>query len=94
MPKQFYVYIATNKRNTVLYTGVTNNLRRRMYEHKQKLAGSFTARYNIMKLVYYEEFSIAEEAIAAEKKLKAGSREKKVVLIENKNPEYWDLLSL
>lgn len=94
MEKQYYVYIATNKRNTVLYTGVTNSLERRMYEHKNKLTGGFTSKYNVNKLIYYEVFPTAEEAIAAEKKIKAGSRLKKVKLIESINPNYNDLIKL
>ena len=92
MHRQYYVYIATNKLNTVLYTGVTNDLERRMYEHKNKLLLGFTSKYNINKLVYYETFDNIEEAIAAEKQIKGGSRRKKIALIENMNPEYEDLL--
>ena len=94
MEKQYYVYIATNKRNTVLYTGVTNSLERRMYQHKNKLTGGFTSKYSVNKLIYYEVFPTAEEAIAAEKKIKAGSRLKKVKLIESINPNYNDLIKL
>ncbi len=91
MPKQFYVYIATNKRNTVFYTGVTNNLVRRMYEHRNTLGGGFTSKYKVTKLIYYETFQTAEEAISAEKKIKAGSRKKKITLIEFMNPRCQDL---
>ena len=94
MEKQYYVYIETNKRNTVLYTGVTNSLERRMYQHKNKLTGGFTSKYSVNKLIYYEVFPTAEEAIAAEKKIKAGSRLKKVKLIESINPNYNDLIKL
>ena len=67
MNDQYYIYIMTNKHNTVLYTGVTNNLIRRIYEHKEKLVSGFTKRYNINKLVYYEVFQDAYNAIAREK---------------------------
>jgi putative endonuclease len=89
--KQYYVYIMTNKRDTVLYVGVTNDLVRRAYEHKQKLADGFTRKYNIVKLVYYEVFEDIENAILREKQMKAGSREKKVELINNMNGEWRDL---
>lgn len=68
--KQYFVYIATNKLNTVLYTGVTNNLMRRMFEHKNKFIPGFTLKYNINKLVFYEIFNNPADAIAAEKKIK------------------------
>ena len=92
MKKQYYVYIAVNKRNTVLYTGVTNNLERRIYEHKHRVIKGFTAKYNINKLVYYQEFNTPEEAISAEKKIKGWTREKKIGLIKNTNPEFKNLL--
>lgn len=92
MKKQYYVYIATNKRNTVLYTGVTNNLERRMYEHKHKLIKGFTSKYNIEKLVYFQEFSSPEEAISAEKKIKGWLRIKKIDLIKSINPDFKDLI--
>jgi len=91
MSKQYYVYIATNWNNSVLYTGVTNNLERRMYEHRNKLLPGFTAKYNVNKLVYYNVFENPEEAIAAEKKIKSGSRKKKIALIEGVNPDWKDL---
>ncbi len=94
MARKFYLYIATNRWNTVLYTGVTNNLARRMHEHRNELSGGFTSKYKVIKLVYYETFPTAEEAIAAEKKIKAGSRRKKIALIERANPAYRDLLTL
>ncbi|MBI5215120.1 MAG: GIY-YIG nuclease family protein [Ignavibacteriae bacterium] len=82
----------TNKHNTVLYTGVTNDVVRRVYEHREKISGqSFTARYNVHKLVYYEFFEDAYNAIAREKQIKAGSRAKKVKLIDDMNPEWKDL---
>ena len=89
---QYYVYIATNKRNTVLYTGITNNLERRIYQHKQKLIKGFTSKYNIDKLVYFQEFNNPEEAITAEKKIKGWTRAKKIELIKNINPEFKDLM--
>ncbi len=66
MDRQYYIYIMTNKRNTVIYTGVTNDLKRRVYEHKEKLAEGFTKKYNITKLVYYEVFEDIENAILRE----------------------------
>lgn len=89
--RQYYVYIATNKINTVLYIGVTNNLVRRIYEHKNKFVSSFTSKYNIAKLVYYEVFEDIEEAIKREKQLKGGSRKKKLDLIKKMNPMFKDL---
>ena len=91
MDKQFYVYIMTNKHNTVLYTGVTNDLKRRIYEHKNKLVKGFTKKYKINKLVYYEVFEDAYNAISREKQLKAGPRENKVDLINSVNKEWKDL---
>jgi len=91
MDKHYYVYILTNKNNSVLYTGVTNNLSRRVYEHKEKLHNGFTKRYNITKLVYYEVFEEPYYAIAREKQIKAGSRKKKLALIDGMNPSWKDL---
>lgn len=86
------VYIITNKNNTVLYTGVTSNLVKRIYQHKMKFfPGSFSARYNCDKLVYFQNFDSIMEAIEFEKKLKAGNRSKKVKLIESSNPNWNDL---
>lgn len=87
----YYVYIATNKINTVLYTGVTNNLIKRIYQHKNKLVKGFSSRYNINKLVYYEVFDDIQNAIEREKQIKAGSRAKKIELIIKINPTYQDL---
>jgi putative endonuclease len=82
----------TNDNNTVLYTGVTSNLKGRVLEHKEKLhSGSFTARYNIRKLVYFECLESIADAIAREKQIKGGSRGKKLELINNCNPEWKDL---
>ena len=89
---QYYVYILANDRNSVLYTGVTNDLVRRIYEHKHHFdKGSFTAQYNIEKLVYYEETSDIESAIAREKQIKGWNRKRKNKLIESKNPSWNDL---
>jgi putative endonuclease len=86
------IYILTNKNNTVLYTGVTSDLRKRLYEHKNKIyTTSFTGKYNVSKLVYFEVFSLIEEAIAREKQIKGGSRKKKLDLINSINPEWNDL---
>ena len=89
--RNFAVYILTNKNNTVLYTGVTNDLHRRVSEHKLKLLPGFTKRYNIDKLVYYEFFENPGLAIAREKQIKAGSRQSKENLINHQNPEWLDL---
>ena len=91
MGKNYYIYIMTNKNNTVLYTGVTGNLMRRIYEHKNKLGSVFTKKYNVTKLVYYEIYENPTNAIAREKQIKAGSRDKKIKLIESINPEWKDL---
>ena len=91
MDRQYYIYIMTNKTNSVIYTGVTNNLIRRIYEHKEKLVEGFTEKYNVSKLVYYEFCEDAEEAISREKKIKGGSRAKKIALIENINKDWKDL---
>jgi len=85
------VYIMTNKRNAVLYTGVTSNLSKRIYEHKNKLVKGFTQKYNIDKLVYCEIFNNPLSAITREKQIKAGSRKKKIELINKENPEWKDL---
>jgi len=89
--KQYCIYIMANKVNTVLYTGVTSNLPRRIYEHKNKVVEGFTKRYNITKLVYYEIFDDPETAIRREKQIKSGSRKKKIDLIMSMNPEFNDL---
>jgi len=81
----------TNKNNTVLYTGVTNNLKRRIYEHKEKLVEGFTKRYNVTKLVYYEMSHNVNSAILREKQIKGGSRVKKIELIERMNSDWRDL---
>lgn len=86
-----YTYILFNKRNGTLYIGVTSNLVKRVYEHKNKLVDGFTKKYNIDKLGYYEIFDDIEEAIIREKKLKGASRKKKLELIEMNDPEWLDL---
>ncbi|MBI4653489.1 MAG: GIY-YIG nuclease family protein [Nitrospirae bacterium] len=91
MERYYYIYIMTNKSNTVLYTGITNDLKRRTYEHKEKLVEGFTKKYNITKLVYYEIFKDVELAILKEKKIKGGSRAKKIKLIKEMNPKWRDL---
>jgi len=91
MQKEYSVYMMTNERNTVIYTGVTNDLERRVYEHKQKITKGFTRRYNICKLIYTEYFSDINEAIAREKQIKAGSRKNKEQLIRDFNPKWKDL---
>ncbi len=88
---QYYVYVMTNVRNTVLYTGVTNNLARRVCEHKNGTGGVFTRKYNIHKLVYYEVGNEINSAIEREKQIKAGSRQKKIDLVSSQNPEWKDL---
>jgi putative endonuclease len=87
----YYVYILTNKRKTTLYIGVTNDIRRRMYEHKNHLLPGFTDRYNLEWLIYIEETSEIHAAISREKQLKAWSRSKKNTLIESTNPAWLDL---
>jgi putative endonuclease len=92
MNKRGFIYIMTNNGNSVLYTGVTSDLANRMYEHKNKAHPSaFTNRYNVYKLVYYEEHQDISLAIAREKQIKAGSRKKKIALINSLNPEWKDL---
>ncbi len=91
MNKQYYVYMLTNDNNTVIYTGITNDLHRRVYEHKEKLVKGFTKRYNIHKLVYYEVAYDPVSAISREKQIKAGSRLKKVTLVETMNRDWQDL---
>jgi putative endonuclease len=88
--KHYYVYIMTNKSRT-LYTGVTNNLERRVYEHKNKLVPGFTSKYNITMLAYYEETNDVQVALAREKQIKGWLRSKKIVLIESLNPQWKDL---
>ena len=91
MNKSMYVYILANPLKTVLYTGVTNDLMRRVHEHKQGIGCVFTRRYNVSLLVYYEAHESTESAIGREKQIKAGSRAKKMALIQQTNPELRDL---
>ena len=91
MDKKYYVYMMTNKHNTVLYTGMTSDLPRRVSEHSEKLVDGFTKRYNVTKLVYYEIFQDPYNAIAREKQIKAGSRKKKLDLINGMNKNWRDL---
>ena len=89
---QYYVYIMANQQGNVIYTGVTNDLCRRVYEHKNHLdKGSFTAKYNVEKLVYFEATSDVEAAITREKQIKGWNRKNKNKLIERKNPNWMDL---
>jgi putative endonuclease len=89
--KQPAIYILTNTHHTVLYTGVTSDLKGRVYQHREKLLPGFTSRYNVWKFVYYEVAENMAAAIAREKQIKAGSRRKKVELINAFNPEWRDL---
>lgn len=91
MTKQSYIYMMTNYTNTTIYTGVTNNLVRRVYEHKNKLVKGFTSRYNLTKLVYYEVFEDISQAIQREKQIKGGSRKDKELLINSMNEKWKDL---
>ncbi len=91
MNNQYYVYIMTSKNNRGLYTGVTNDLKKRVYEHKEKMIDGFTKRYNVIKLVYYEVFDDINTAIMREKQIKAGSRKKKNEMINSKNEDWEDL---
>jgi len=89
--QQSYVYLMMNKANTVIYTGITSNLQKRVYEHKEKIIEGFTKKYNVNKLVYYEVFDDIENTILREKQVKAGSRKKKIDLIKSMNPDFRDL---
>ena len=89
--REYCVYIMTNARHTVLYTGVTNDLQRRVKEHKGGKGSAFTKKYNVNKLVFYESGDDINTAIAREKQIKAGSRTKKIELINNINPDWKDL---
>lgn len=87
----YYIYLATNFTNSVIYTGVTNNLVRRIYVHRNKLIKGFSSKYNVSKLVYFEEYDDINEAIRREKQIKSGSREKKIELVRSINPNFKDL---
>ena len=92
--QSYYVYILTNKNHTTLYTGVTNDLLRRVVEHRQGIRRSFTKRYNLNKLVYFEIYPDIRSAINREKQIKSGSRRRKLALIEDLNPDWNDLLEI
>ena len=94
MERQYYTYIITNKSNNVLYTGVTNSLSRRIFEHKHKLSPGFTKKYNLTKLVYYEIFDNVYDAIKREKQIKGGSREDKIRLVNKFNRDWEDQYGL
>lgn len=89
--KNYYVYILASKKNGTLYTGVTSNLIKRMYEHKEGLVEGFTKDYNVKNLVYFEETSDVNEAITREKRIKKWKRDWKIQLIEKRNPQWEDL---
>lgn len=91
MNKYYYIYLMTNKNNTVIYTGVTNDLKNRVSQHKDKIIKGFTEKYKIVKLVYYEIFDNPYDAISKEKQIKAGSRKKKEYLINKMNSQWRDL---
>jgi putative endonuclease len=91
MHKNGYVYILTNKNNTVLYVGVTSDLIKRIYEHKQDFVEGFTKKYKTHKLIYYEVFDDIVNAIAREKQIKGWGRDKKILMINNSNAEWKDL---
>ena len=91
MSKPGFVYIMTNAYNTVLYTGVTSDLKQRVWKHKEQLQDGFTKRYNVTKLVYYEVCDDITGAITREKQIKAGSRQKKIDLVQALNPDWRDL---
>jgi putative endonuclease len=91
MEKQFFVYILTNRSHSVLYTGVTSDLKKRVYQHREKLADGFTHKYNVTKLVYYQMSQNAFAAITREKQIKGGSRARKIELINSFNPAWKDL---
>lgn len=88
---QYYVYIMTNAYNTVLYTGITNDLHRRVLEHRSGKGSTFTSRYRVTRLVYFETVEDVRVAITREKQIKAGSRQKKLDLVNSMNPEWNDL---
>ncbi|OGB73368.1 hypothetical protein A3K24_00620 [candidate division Kazan bacterium RIFCSPHIGHO2_01_FULL_44_14] len=94
MNKTWYVYIATNYNNNVLYTGITNNPERRIYEHKTNNAKSFSGRYRLYKIIWSQEFPSPTEAITAEKKIKGWTRAKKLKLIQSVNPLMKDVMTL
>jgi putative endonuclease len=92
--RRYCVYILTNDRNTVLYTGVTGDIARRIEAHRSKVVKGFTSKYNVTKLVYVAVADTADAAIAEEKRIKGGSRAKKIAMIESQNPDWKDLSDL
>jgi len=92
--KSYFVYILTNKYNTVYYVGVTQDLRKRVWQHKEKLVKGFTKKYNICKLVYFEEYTDVLDALNREKQLKDYRREKKLFLIRQNNPDQLEIILL
>lgn len=91
MAKKYFVYMMTNRKGGVIYTGITSDLIRRVYEHKEKLIPGFTNRYNLTKLVFVEETCDVNDAIAREKQIKGWLRKKKIGLIESQNPDWNDM---
>ena len=91
MVKQSFIYIVTNRSHSVLYTGVTSDLKKRIFQHREGQIAGFTQKYKVKKLVYYEIFEDISYAIEREKQVKAGSRKKKIELIESMNPQWLDL---
>ncbi len=89
--KSYYIYILANQRNTTLYIGMTSNLAKRVWEHKNKIVKGFTEKYNVTRLVYYECYDDPENAILREKRLKKWKREWKIELIKKMNPQWKDL---
>ncbi len=89
--RTYFTYIVTNKKHGIPYTGMTNNLKVRVWQHKKNNVKGFASRYNLNKLVWYEEYQWVQDAIAREKEIKGWSRKKKIALIESKNPEWKDL---
>ena len=89
--KNYYVYILTNERNSVLYVGVTNDLKRRIFEHKSKLVDGFTKKYNVEKLIYFETTTEILSALEREKQIKSWSRARKIKLVDTKNPEWKEI---
>lgn len=91
LSQTYFVYLMTNRSRKTLYTGVTNDLERRIYEHRNRLIPGFSARYNVDHLLYYEPYYYVEDAIAREKEIKGWVRRKKMALIESTNPDWEDL---
>ncbi|MGF1670531.1 MAG: GIY-YIG nuclease family protein [Balneolaceae bacterium] len=92
--KTYFTYILTNKKRGIPYTGMTNNLKVRVWQHKQNIVKGFTSRYNLDKLVWFEEYQWVQDAIAREKEIKGWSRKKKIALIESNNHEWKDLYDM